>query len=192
MTKTEFLQQLYNHLMSLTPSERDDIISDFEEHFTAGLENGKTEEQICEELGDPYTCALQYLKETSQTAHTAPVNNPPPQNTNIPMPPKTTVQSGSVYYNGQVKGNPQRNRVLWSVMFVFGVIAAIGIYPAGVGMMIATVGLLIAAVFAGTFTASFAVGGFLISLGVVLLATGLFMVLFMTWFLKLSWRRADL
>ena len=53
MTKIEFLQQLYNLLGGLPADERDDIIADFEEHFSVGTSEGKSEEQICSELGDP-------------------------------------------------------------------------------------------------------------------------------------------
>ena len=61
MTKVEFLQELYNYLSGFSPADRDEIIQDFEEHFSAGLELGKSEEQICEELGTPYSCAMQYV-----------------------------------------------------------------------------------------------------------------------------------
>lgn len=61
MTKIEFLQQLYNLLGVLPAEERDDIIADFEEHFSVGTSEGKSEEQICSELGDPKSCAAQYL-----------------------------------------------------------------------------------------------------------------------------------
>lgn len=188
MTKTEFLQQLYNHLMPLAPGERDDIISDFEDHFTAGTENGKTEEQICEELGNPYTCALQYLRQTDTKQRFENHNEPVSAPAYASQQPKFQQH----YYGEQVKGNPQRNRVFWGVMFVLGIITAVWAYPAGICLMIVLPALIIAAVFAGTFTASAAVVGLLISVGVALFSAGLFMVLFMTWFLKLSWRRADL
>ena len=42
MTKIEFLQQLYNLLGGLPADERDDIIADFEEHFSVGTSEGKT------------------------------------------------------------------------------------------------------------------------------------------------------
>ena len=38
MTKVEFLQELYNYLSGFSPADRDEIIQDFEEHFSAGLE----------------------------------------------------------------------------------------------------------------------------------------------------------
>lgn len=184
MTKTEFLQQLNNHLLPLAPGERDDIISDFEDHFTAGMENGKTEEQICSELGNPYTCALQYLSLTAKEGQK------PHQHQAPPVAP--VYQAQPPYYGSQEKGNPQRNHVLWVIMFVLGIITAIWVYPTAIGLMIALPALIIAAVFAGTLMTSGAITGLLISLGVMLFSIGLLGFLFMTWFLKLSWRRADI
>lgn len=182
MTKTEFLQQLYNHLLPLSQSERNDIISDFEEHFAVGLESGKTEEQICKELGDPYTCALQYLRQTGSERTKA--ETVPPV---VPVP-KPAEQS---YYGAQ-KGNPQRNRILWGILFFGAALVALGVYPAAVGLMLAFVAILVASAVTATITSSFVVFGFLFSLGLFLFALGLMMCLVMTWFLKLSWQRADL
>jgi len=53
MTKSEFITLLKNELKDISKDEREDIISDYEEHFTAGLKKGKTEAEICEKLGDP-------------------------------------------------------------------------------------------------------------------------------------------
>ena len=68
MTKIEFLQQLYNLLGVLPAEERDDIIADFEEHISVGTSEGKSEEQICSELGDPKSCAAQYLNDEPKKA----------------------------------------------------------------------------------------------------------------------------
>ena len=51
MNKIEYLDALKDALKNTDVSIMDEIISDYEEHFQVGLENGKTEEQICEELG---------------------------------------------------------------------------------------------------------------------------------------------
>lgn len=40
--------------------ESQEIINDFEEHFKVGLEEGKTEEQIIESLGNPIDIAKEY------------------------------------------------------------------------------------------------------------------------------------
>ena len=61
MNKRDFINELYALLKPLGEVERRDIIRDFEEHFAAGNENGKTDEQICKELGTPKQVAAQYL-----------------------------------------------------------------------------------------------------------------------------------
>ncbi len=53
MTKDKFLQQLNVSLKRLSEKERADILKDYEEHFTFGLEEGKTEEEITASLGSP-------------------------------------------------------------------------------------------------------------------------------------------
>ncbi|WP_432662382.1 DUF1700 domain-containing protein [Wukongibacter baidiensis] len=60
MNKNEFLTELSNLLSSLPSDERQDILFDYEEHFSIGLEEGKTEEDIIDSLGSPKTIAKQY------------------------------------------------------------------------------------------------------------------------------------
>ena len=78
--------------------------------------------------------------------------------------------------------------MLWSILFFLGVFAAIGVYPSSIGMMVSFFACLF---FAGV-TGAIAAFGFVFSIGIMLFAAGLFLFLFMTWFLKLSWRKADL
>lgn len=59
--KSEFLYSLKNILSELPEQELKDIMYDYEEHFIIGLENGKSEEEMCEELGDPNEIAKNYL-----------------------------------------------------------------------------------------------------------------------------------
>lgn len=61
MNKIDFLNELYYYLGPLTKSEKEEIIADFREHFREGVAAGKTEEQICHELGTPFECAKQYV-----------------------------------------------------------------------------------------------------------------------------------
>jgi uncharacterized membrane protein len=61
MKKIDFLNELYNYLSLLPKSERNEILDDFREHFREGEMAGKTEEQICEELGSPFECAKLYV-----------------------------------------------------------------------------------------------------------------------------------
>ena len=169
MTKTEFLQELYNHLSSLSPAERDDILADFEEHFQAGAERGKSEEQICAELGNPYTCALQYLR-TAQGAQPQPAAQP----------------------NGQTPPQPVRRvNLLWAIAFFIAVFLAIGIYPVSALLVLSPIFIVIATVFLTAVVPSATLVGLLISAAVMLCAAGVFGLLVTTWFLKLSYRRAD-
>lgn len=62
MNKNEFISILEAQLIRLPKSDRDDILSDFEAHFAAGLEKGLTEEQVAEQLGDPSELAKTYLE----------------------------------------------------------------------------------------------------------------------------------
>lgn len=61
MNKIDFLNELYYYLESLPRNEKEEIIADFREHFREGAAAGKTEEQICNELGTPFECARQYV-----------------------------------------------------------------------------------------------------------------------------------
>ncbi len=185
MTKTEFLQQLYNHLSVLDTAERNDIIADFEEHFAAGLEQGKTEEQICAELGNPYTCALQYLRGAGNYTQAPQQPTPPPQQRTVPQgTPQPTAGSAR-----QI--NDRRNKTLWAVVFFAALVCAVGVYPAGAALMLAPIALLIASIVLMTIVPSGAMIGFLISLGVMCFTAGLLMILLMSWILRLSYQRAD-
>ncbi len=61
MNKVDFLNELYYYLSPLPKSEREEILNDFREHFREGEAEGKTQEQICKELGSPIDCARQYV-----------------------------------------------------------------------------------------------------------------------------------
>jgi len=53
MNKETFLTKLHAVLMKIPTSERQDILQDYEEYFTIGLLDGKSEEQIAASLGSP-------------------------------------------------------------------------------------------------------------------------------------------
>lgn len=53
MTREQFLSGLKKSIMSLPADERIDIVHDYEEYFTLGLHDGKTEEEIAASLGSP-------------------------------------------------------------------------------------------------------------------------------------------
>lgn len=62
MTRKEYIAALDQYLVTMSASEKADILSDYEEHFRVGLENGKTESQIAASLGSPYDVANQFLE----------------------------------------------------------------------------------------------------------------------------------
>lgn len=51
MNKSEYLAALKEALKDTDQDIINEILADYEEHFQAGIENGKTEEEICRELG---------------------------------------------------------------------------------------------------------------------------------------------
>jgi len=57
MNKDQYLSKLKKMLPDY---ESQDIINDFEEHFSTGLAEGKTEEEIIQSLGDPMEIAKEY------------------------------------------------------------------------------------------------------------------------------------
>jgi uncharacterized membrane protein len=59
MNKREYLEKLSKLLRKLPKEDRNDIISDYEEHFAIGLEKGRTEEEISKALGNPKNVAKQ-------------------------------------------------------------------------------------------------------------------------------------
>jgi uncharacterized membrane protein len=60
MNKNEFLTTLEKSLVNISTDEKKDIMYDYEEHFRMGEKNGKSEEDLVNELGDPWNIAKQY------------------------------------------------------------------------------------------------------------------------------------
>lgn len=63
MRKHEFLTQLSAQLSQLPPEEKLELLEDYEAHFAFGKQNGKSEEEIVSELGDPHELAKEALGE---------------------------------------------------------------------------------------------------------------------------------
>lgn len=66
MNKIEYLDALKAALKDTDKEIMEEIISDYEEHFQVGAENGKSEEQICEDLGS-IDDLVQEIKEVYKT-----------------------------------------------------------------------------------------------------------------------------
>ena len=60
MNKKDFMYKLSLYLGGIPEEDRQDVISDFEEHFKEGLAEGRTEEEIAGSLGDPKSLANQF------------------------------------------------------------------------------------------------------------------------------------
>jgi uncharacterized membrane protein len=60
MNKKDFMYKLSLYLGGIPEEDRQDVISDFEEHFKEGLAGGRTEEEIADSLGDPKSLANQF------------------------------------------------------------------------------------------------------------------------------------
>lgn len=76
MNKKQFLNRLDQRLQGLSKEERRDILHDFEEHFTFGMEEGKTEADIAASLGsvDKIANELRAAHEVENDEHPIPNN----------------------------------------------------------------------------------------------------------------------
>jgi len=63
MKQQEFLDSLKDALATHRVENVGDVLNDYREHFTHGLQNGKSEEQIAEKLGNPLAIAKAYETE---------------------------------------------------------------------------------------------------------------------------------
>ena len=63
----EYLQTLNRALNKLSQAEREEILADLREHFEIGLSQGKTEQQIAKELGEPDAIAKLYTAVNATT-----------------------------------------------------------------------------------------------------------------------------
>lgn len=73
MNKIEYLNALKEALKDTEESMMNEIVSDYEEHFQVGAEKGKSEEQICEELGS-IEDLVNEIKEVYQTNNSKQAN----------------------------------------------------------------------------------------------------------------------
>lgn len=60
MNKQEFMLILNDELVKNKVNDREDIIADFNEHFICKLEEGKTEEEVIQKIGNPVEIASDY------------------------------------------------------------------------------------------------------------------------------------
>ena len=70
MNKMEFFKILEEGLIDFPAHELQEILYDYKEHFSNAQSDGKTEEEIIEELGDPCTIVNQYRSNYIQVSTT--------------------------------------------------------------------------------------------------------------------------
>lgn len=167
MNKTEYLNELYARLSFLPQQERMEIMHDYEEHFAAGLEKGKTEEQICTELGSPEMNARQFggANNSYKYAYNQPVQN------------------------NQNNQNNQ-NKITYLILLILDIIfIAIPGYSLAVGLAGLSLAIIIISIAAGIFTGSVLLGVFLTSASVSCLLAGILLFLLITWSLRICFRK---
>jgi uncharacterized membrane protein len=60
MNKDEFLAQLRQSLRGMPDADKNDILHDYEEHFRMGIAEGRNEEEIAQQLGNPRVIGNSY------------------------------------------------------------------------------------------------------------------------------------
>ena len=108
MNKIDFLNELYYYLGPLPKAEKEEIIADFREHFREGALAGKTDEQICNELGTPFECAKQYVGDAIVQKRIEP------------------------------KKDRKHNKTFWTVALIWNIIQAFISIPLTLGLFIAS------------------------------------------------------
>lgn len=118
MNRRDFIRELDQLLSELPDKERLDILADYTEIFLSGIQTGKTEEEIAEELGSPVRIASQVLSRYQQA------KRPPVEDPIIPssMPVKPA--------------NSSRAFMVAIVLGLFNLIFVLGPYLGLVGVMI--------------------------------------------------------
>ena len=63
MNREQFLKTLRNELRYMAPTERDEIVADYEEYFRDALADGRSEEDVAHSLGTPRQLARELRAE---------------------------------------------------------------------------------------------------------------------------------
>jgi uncharacterized membrane protein len=67
MNRQQFMQAMEMYLHPMDQMERAELLTDYDQHFTMGLREGKSEEEIVQELGRPEEIAREALGERYDT-----------------------------------------------------------------------------------------------------------------------------
>jgi uncharacterized membrane protein len=134
MSRNEFLSSLEYYLRGIPEEDKKEILYDYKEHFTIGMEQGKTEEEIAQSLGDVRAIARQFR--ANYTLKEAEINR---SAGNIVKAVIATVALG--FFN--------LIAVLGPFIGLIGIMA--GLIAASIGITAAGIGVLLASVFSPVF-----------------------------------------
>lgn len=180
MKKNDYLALLNSHLTGLPENEKVEIILDFEEHFSAGLAKGKTEEDICKDLGDPVRNAEQYVANSVSRAYMASVP---------PVVAAAGAQQGTAYA-APVRPAPQSNaQTTYLVLFILSVLFAVFMYVTMVPVLISGGAVFVSGFAAGAVMGSWVVMALLASVGIFLMALSVLILLSVTWLCIFLYRK---
>ena len=70
MNKTEYINKMRDLMENVDQDIVEEILQDYEEHFSMGVKEGRTEEEIAAELGDPEEMAKELKDICGQQQHT--------------------------------------------------------------------------------------------------------------------------
>jgi uncharacterized membrane protein len=149
MNKEEFFKTLDAAFTGFTWSEKKEIMYDYEKHFKIGLENGKTEEELIAELGDPEDIANRYKLDSGnkKIILNEPVNK---QYTNDYKPykeDKSTIENVSISIIAVI------SLLIFNLIFILGpfiglVGGIIGLFAGAISALAAGLGLTLGTIFA--------------------------------------------
>lgn len=159
MNKEEFLKDLERHLGGFSEEEKKEILYDYEEHFRIGFENGKTETELIEELGDPLSIANQYSSNSGFEKVIVSDNNAEAEPVIYASASETSANGNTYRHRYEDPLGPERSifpSLLTAIsLLLFNLIFVLGIY---IGLAGALLGL-----FSGAIASFF--GGIVLTLG---------------------------
>ncbi|MCR4925010.1 MAG: DUF1700 domain-containing protein [Clostridiales bacterium] len=187
MNKNDYLNEFSSQLSSLDYQSKQDIISDFEEHFSIGLSSGKTEEQICAELGNPIENARQYLSGEKKVTF---VHANKTANSATTAAPYSNTGYNSPYNPSQQANIPPRTNSTYTLLFALAIIIGIFFsFPVSFGFICAGIGICVAAGVTGAMFTSPALIAFFISLAVLFVLSGIILTMLNCWLIKICNRK---
>lgn len=144
MTKIQFMNELYRWIRTMPDEDRSEVMSDYEEHFMIGKQQGRSEDEIAMSLGDPQKIAKELM------------NNYPQENFIDENKSKNKYTGYQGHNNGYATFENNRNdnrfnRAIVAILLIFANITFvlgpyIGIVGAVVGFWIAAIGMILAGV----------------------------------------------